>query len=69
MLVGRCSSQLSDHQNPSGNQYEEKNPKSHNRRAKPTCPAMPRRAVGLAAEGSAVPRTSIGNVFFKSAKN
>src|SRR6267154_2227683 len=35
--------------------------------AKPTCPALPRLAVGRAVEGSAVPRTFPGNVLRRRA--
>jgi hypothetical protein len=37
--------------------------------AKPTCPAAPRRAVGHAVEGSAVPRTSPGDAEFHAKQN
>jgi hypothetical protein len=56
MLPGRCSLELSDRK-------LHRKIKSHKLRAKPTCPALPRLAVGLAVEGSAVPRTFL-EMFF-----
>jgi hypothetical protein len=54
MLVGRCYSELSGHK-LYGKLKKSQAP------GKPTCPALPRLAVGRAVEGSAVPRTSLGN--------